>query len=210
MNAGSCQGKCRTQHPFQKWQGQWTGKNCGEPGLIKKDELESPSHRLRSESIWGTSLPFWKEELPNSCPAGSQLCYGPVITLCPLFLFRNKKCDHCHHHSKGGGREVTLLFCSQAAGPRGITTTSHGETHSLPRDPEIWAEQSNWAWECSHERGHVLYMLKEKWNGFLVNRGVDCGRDNLMCLLNPFHFPSHYKLFFPPFPAARWDYVIEF
>lgn len=48
------------------------------------------------------------------------------------------------------------------------------------------------------EKGHVLYVLKEKWNGLLVNRGIDCGRDDLMCLLNPFHFPAHINYFSQP------------
>lgn len=60
MNAGSHQGKCRTQDPFQKQQRCWTGKicggkNCGEPGLIRKNEQENPSHRGRSGSIWATT-----------------------------------------------------------------------------------------------------------------------------------------------------------
>lgn len=80
MNAGSPQGRCRTQNPFQMWQGQWTWKNCGgqNQGSLRKMNKKVP---LTEEdlNLFG-ELPPFSEKRDFLMPA--QLCYGPVITLC--------------------------------------------------------------------------------------------------------------------------------
>ena len=62
MNAGSPQGKCRTQDPLQMWQGRWTGKNCGGQNQVSLRKMnEKVPLTEEDENLFG-ELPLLPEK----------------------------------------------------------------------------------------------------------------------------------------------------